>query len=330
MTQKDCIQWVMETSPKQHPWSAERIVHELMALWFGSVHVLSTTICFTVHDLCLRPEYIEPLLKELESPEWANFERTGKGLPLLDSFLKESIRTTPVESMSTRRQALEPFILSGGVRVEIGEWICTPVRAMMRDAANYAEPLEFHGFRFVNLNILEGLNDLSNFQVPKPAKPSELTDLVDWQVWGTGRMACNDIDHSSQRSQFNMSAFTLRHIPPLFVATALTFGGLIPFFNAEYAILEFGLPKRIAVSKPAQSIMILSSARISAIGIALFTFYFQGKYTAVDTVLATLGYVGLVDGYVCWCEGVPNKAVFRFLSGVLISAWGWLGMTAGN
>ena len=71
--------------------------------------------------------------------------------------------------------------------------------------------------------------------------------------------------------------FALLHIPPLLVAAALTFGGLIPFFNAEYAILEFGLPSRVAISKPAQSIMIVSSARITAIGLALLTFYFGGQ-----------------------------------------------------
>lgn len=38
----DCIQWIMEISPKQNPWSAKRVVHELMAIWFGSVHALST------------------------------------------------------------------------------------------------------------------------------------------------------------------------------------------------------------------------------------------------------------------------------------------------
>jgi hypothetical protein len=51
-----------------------------------------------MHDLCLHPEYVEPLRKELESPQWEDFERTGKGLPLLDSFIRESARTTPVES----------------------------------------------------------------------------------------------------------------------------------------------------------------------------------------------------------------------------------------
>jgi len=48
------------------------------------------------------------------------------------------------------------------------------------------------------------------------------------------------------------ASFSLYHIPTLFVATATTFGGLIPFFNAEDAIREFGLPERIAISKPAQ------------------------------------------------------------------------------
>ncbi|ERF77032.1 hypothetical protein EPUS_07938 [Endocarpon pusillum Z07020] len=122
--------------------------------------------------------------------------------------------------------------------------------------------------------------------------------------------------------------FTLRHVPPLFVATALTFGGLMPFFNAEYAILEFGLPERIASSKAAQSIMIISSARITAIGLSIFTFCFQEKFAAVDTKLTILGYVGLVDGYVCWLEDVPSTAIVRIISGALIAAWGWFGMTA--
>ncbi|KAF8151991.1 hypothetical protein K438DRAFT_381819 [Mycena galopus ATCC 62051] len=120
----------------------------------------------------------------------------------------------------------------------------------------------------------------------------------------------------------------LRHIPPLFVATALTFGGLLPFFNSAYAIREFGLPDHVAISSPAQSVMILSSGRGTAIGLALFAFYFQRKYAAFDTVLATCFYVGLVDGYVCWLEGVPGKALFRFGSGVLIAGWGFLGLTS--
>lgn len=160
-----------------------------------------------MHDLCLHPEYVQPLRTELEGPQWAAFEKTGNGLPLLDSFIKESARTTPVESsklpsrtflvycarcsfyslVSTRRQALKPFVLSNGCRVEVGEWVCTPARAMMRDPSNYVKPLEFHGFRFVDPKILETL-DVSHFQVPQPGQSSQLTDVVGWQIWGSGRM----------------------------------------------------------------------------------------------------------------------------------------------
>ncbi|KAJ6537701.1 hypothetical protein B0H19DRAFT_1003421 [Mycena capillaripes] len=124
--------------------------------------------------------------------------------------------------------------------------------------------------------------------------------------------------------------FALRHIPALFIATTTTFGGLIPFFSAERAMLEFGLPPRIASSPPAQAVMITSSTRITAIGLLLFTFYFQNKLEAVDTVLVTLGYIGLSDAYVCWREGVPKRGLVRVASGMAFAVWGWLGMTAGN
>jgi hypothetical protein len=79
-----------------------------------------------------------------------------------------------------------------------------------------------------------------------------------------------------------MSArFGLRHSPPPFAAAATTFGGVIPFFNAEYAICEFGLPQRRAISKPAQAVMVIGMARITAIRRAIFTFYFGGKFEVV-------------------------------------------------
>jgi hypothetical protein len=110
--------------------------------------------------------------------------------------------------------------------------------------------------------------------------------------------------------------FGLRHIPPLFAAVATTFGGVIPFFNAEYAIFEFGLPRRRAVSKPAQAVMAVAMARITAIGIEIFTFYFRGKFEVVDAVMAILRYVGFVSGYVCWKEGGPGNAALE-------QVWDW-------
>ncbi|KAL4925063.1 cytochrome P450 [Aspergillus undulatus] len=182
----DCIQWIMETSPRKAPWSGKRVVHELMAIWFGSVHALTTTITFAIHDLCLHPEYTEPLRAELEA-QYSQFLLSGRGLPLLDSFIKESARLTPVESMSTRRQALKPFRFSDGTRLNIGDWACTPVRAVMQDASLYPSPLIFNGFRFVDAATFPSPTQFQTLQ----RKPSLLCDAdASWHVWGSGRMVC--------------------------------------------------------------------------------------------------------------------------------------------
>ncbi|CAG9998323.1 unnamed protein product [Clonostachys byssicola] len=183
----DCIQWIMDTSPRQNPWSAQRVVHELMAIWFGSVHAVSTTITFAIHDLCLHPEYVEPLRNELVQG-YAEFERTSVGLPLLDSFIKESARLTPVEAQSSRRSVLKPFTFSDGTKLAVGEWACTPVRSIMQNPEFYPSPLEFNGFRFADPNILGDAGDAFKYKQPKPSK---LTDCDNtFHVWGTGRMAC--------------------------------------------------------------------------------------------------------------------------------------------
>ncbi|KEY71528.1 hypothetical protein S7711_08908 [Stachybotrys chartarum IBT 7711] len=153
----DCIQWIMETSPAHNPWSAKRVVHELMAIWFGSVNAVSTTITFAIHDICLHPEYNEPLLEELREG-YHIFERPGLGLPLLDSFIKESARLTPVEAQSTRRAALRAFTFSDGTKVEVGDWACTPVRAIMQNPDFSPDPLAFNGFRFASSDALKHTN----------------------------------------------------------------------------------------------------------------------------------------------------------------------------
>lgn len=55
------------------------------------------TSSFTIEDIAKNPDYVKHLRSELKS-QFTDFESTGKGLPLLDSFLKESARQHPVES----------------------------------------------------------------------------------------------------------------------------------------------------------------------------------------------------------------------------------------
>ncbi|KAG9237932.1 cytochrome P450 [Amylocarpus encephaloides] len=207
----DCIQWIMETAPRAQPWSADRIVHELMAIWFGSVHVMTTTIAFAMHDLCLHPEYAASLRAELNSEAYAEFEKNGKGLPLLDSFIKESARLTPVESMSTRRQAIQPFTFSDGTHLAIGDWVVTPLRAMLHDDTHFPSASSFHGFRHVHPQVLENLTH-SKFGSLDTQEPSQLTDVnKHWHVWGTGRMACPGRYYAAAAMKTIIGQFVLKY-----------------------------------------------------------------------------------------------------------------------
>ncbi|KAI1851410.1 hypothetical protein JX265_000356 [Neoarthrinium moseri] len=125
--------------------------------------------------------------------------------------------------------------------------------------------------------------------------------------------------------------FQLRHIPALFAATTTTFGGLWPLFDPRGSLHEFGFTSRIADSPAAAPVMIIGCARTSILGILMFYYYSRGQLEVVDTILGVFGaYAGLIDSYVVWKEGNLRKAIFRFVSSGLLSAWAFSGQTAGR
>ncbi|CRG87276.1 Ent-kaurene oxidase [Talaromyces islandicus] len=167
----DCLQWIIDSSPTKEKWDAKKVVQETLALWFGSVHQLSMAFVYALYDLVDNPSYITLLRDELASaPDgWLS---SLNNLPLLDSFLKESTRLSPSDSISLRRKALKTFKFSDGTVVPKGAWVCVPQRAVQRDAAYYENPEQFDGHRFVN-------------------QGSALTDLdARFPFWGLGKRAC--------------------------------------------------------------------------------------------------------------------------------------------
>jgi len=186
-TNKDCMQWLIDTSPRKHPWSAGRMVGEIMAVWFGSVHQLAMTTTYAIQAMCLYREYLDPLRSELallgEEP------RQVTRLPLLDSFVKESIRCNNSDAVTGRRKALGPYVFQDGSRLREGDWACVPQKAMMTDSSRYSHADKFDGFRFARAN--ESLQQgNASAEVPDRA-PSMLSDAtVDWPIWGFGNTAC--------------------------------------------------------------------------------------------------------------------------------------------
>ena len=47
LPQSDCVQWVVDTSPRKARWSVERLVGEIMGIWVGSAPTIAiVSICF--------------------------------------------------------------------------------------------------------------------------------------------------------------------------------------------------------------------------------------------------------------------------------------------
>lgn len=176
----DGVQWLINTTPKREAWSTERLVGEIMAVWYGSLHTLAIASTYALVDLFSRPEYVEPLRKELLSPAFDSFKSTSEGLPVMDSFLKESARLSAFESTGIRRQALENFTFSDGLEVPKGSWVCVPHRAMMRDEQYFPHAQHFDGYRFLEKNATK--------EEEEAARLSTRTDA--WMVWGAGRITC--------------------------------------------------------------------------------------------------------------------------------------------
>ncbi|KAL0951981.1 hypothetical protein HGRIS_008634 [Hohenbuehelia grisea] len=124
--------------------------------------------------------------------------------------------------------------------------------------------------------------------------------------------------------------FTPYHIPPLFIATAFTFGSTLPFFNQHYAIPD-ALPPYIDKYPPALLVLATQEGRTIVTGLVMFTLYYQGDIRAVDKFLGVVGGVlGVVDLYVCWKAGFPGKGLLRLAYGMAFSAWGLGGLSSGG
>ncbi|KAI1330302.1 cytochrome P450 [Xylariaceae sp. FL0255] len=183
----DCIQWLIETSPQKDPWTTQRMIGEIMAVWFSTVHQLSIAAAFVVLDLCLHDEYVEPLRQEAHEYLVSNpgpLVTTGsENLPLLDSFIRESIRFSSADAISCRRKALRTYVLQDGSKVEKGDWVCVPQAAMLHDARRFSCPDQFQGFRFAEVT-----KSLQSHEALTPA--SLTTASIDWPIWGLGNAAC--------------------------------------------------------------------------------------------------------------------------------------------
>lgn len=128
--------------------------------------------------------------------------------------------------------------------------------------------------------------------------------------------------------------FSPRHIPALFSATAMFFGGLWPLFGNEAtrsAMIEYGLPPRIANLPESWPGFMGISGRTTVIGALMYLFYFRRRYDVVDTIMAVMGfYLAVLDPYVLWGLASKSWCVFRGVSTFGFGLMGYYKLTTGH
>ncbi|KAI8942783.1 hypothetical protein NX059_000826 [Plenodomus lindquistii] len=172
---RDLIQFFIESSQRKGMWSVQRIVQVILGVWFASVHQPALTLVSIFEDLYTQPEVSRLIREEILTVTDDNGVPTKVDeSPLLDSFLKESARLSPTDSITARRKAIKPFEFSDGTRVEKNDVVCISLEALMRDNKHYAQSQSFDAYRHIKSSSMTCQNLFSD--------PS-----LNFPLWGLGR-----------------------------------------------------------------------------------------------------------------------------------------------
>ncbi|KAI4213103.1 MAG: hypothetical protein LQ351_004257 [Letrouitia transgressa] len=145
----DCVQWIMESYKEKNQGTIKKAVDQTIGLLLASAHQFPMILSYIIFNLCIHPEYIERLRQESGSFQNSGDHEAIDNMPLLDSFIKESARLNPLDSLTMQRKAIQDYTFSDGTFVPAGNGVCVPQEALMHDPAVYPSPTEFNGYRFV-------------------------------------------------------------------------------------------------------------------------------------------------------------------------------------
>ncbi|KAK7696719.1 hypothetical protein SLS64_014285 [Diaporthe eres] len=130
-------------------WDPELLSQSLLGIWFAASHQPWMNLHFIILELCARKEWQTSLRQELEQHLPLDYE-TLENLPLLDSFIKETVRLNPLDTLAIRRKALEPYNFSDGtLSVPAGATVCVSAYNLMHNPETYPEPDSFEPRRFL-------------------------------------------------------------------------------------------------------------------------------------------------------------------------------------
>ncbi|KAI0410415.1 putative cytochrome P450 [Xylaria grammica] len=157
-------------------WNPSLLAQSLLGIWFAASHQPWMNLHFIILEMCVRKECQGAIRRELKQSVPLDYQRLEQ-LPLLDSFIKETVRFNPLDKLAIRRKALESYTFSdGSISVPAGATVCTSAYDQMHNPEVYPNPYSFDPTRY-----------LSNDHMKK----SRFTDVSEsFPVWGYGSLAC--------------------------------------------------------------------------------------------------------------------------------------------
>jgi cytochrome P450 len=109
---EDFLQYMMDGA-NEFDGQPDKIAHRLLILTLAAVHTTSMAATQTLFDLCVHPEYIEPLRQELVDVLEQEGGYKKQALTLfkkMDSFMRESQRLNPPSLRKSVGSALDTIL----------------------------------------------------------------------------------------------------------------------------------------------------------------------------------------------------------------------------
>ncbi|ROW08458.1 hypothetical protein VMCG_03186 [Cytospora schulzeri] len=191
---RDYLQFIIDSNSQTDRLTTEDIVSIILRTWIIAVHETAVTSVNALESLCRHPEYIEPLrhetsafgsLGELDILTGGNGAKVSEldEAPLLDSFLRESSRLNPPNSITMRRKAQTVVKFRDGTRILKGDMACASSQSIMRSNENYEEASNFSAWRFIE--------DCGHEASPRFRNTTRFTGTeLTYPLWGLGKHAC--------------------------------------------------------------------------------------------------------------------------------------------
>jgi len=205
----DFITWLLVNAPESDR-TVDEITRRLLVVNFAAIHTSSLSMGHALYWLLARPKYMIPLREEIEETVgrlgWTK-DAIGQ-MPKLESFMKESMRMSPLGALSLSRKVLKPFTFSNGVTLPVGTYVAAHLHGTHRDGSTYEAPEEFDGFRFVDE---KPKSEVDEGKAALKPRQTMYTTSKTYLAFGHGRHACPGRFFASMELKMMMAYLILNY-----------------------------------------------------------------------------------------------------------------------